>query len=299
MAAEGPAQVEYKLVALNQDVAGQEFFVDGPIVSVGRQSESDVSLFWDPYVSRRHARLRREGADWLLEDLGSANGTYLGDQRVDGPAVLKPGDRIRIGHTWLEFQVEEPVAEPGPDQSESLGESAPTPSVWKRAISFLRRPAQAKPAPSDRSEGATFPAGADPVEPPAEGVPPVSQPATSQPPHHPERENDEAGEPGIRELAQADTPGATSTPSSYLSCTIFPLSVDIRARSRAPEMTARAEELRAALRGLEPTEHVVVKIVEALGDEDAWVSVSAPPGQQAALLICAGQVVDRLVRAGL
>ncbi len=299
MAAEGPAQVKCKLVALNQEAGGQEFLLDGPVVSVGRQSGSDVDLFWDPYVSRRHARLRREGADWLLEDLGSSNGTYLGDQRVDGPAVLKPGDRIRIGHTWLEFEVEEPVAEPGPDQAERLGESAPTPSVWKRAISLLRRPAQAKPAPSDRSEDATFPAGADPVEPPAEGAPPVSQPATSQPPHHPERENDEAGEVGLRELAQADAPAATSTPSSYLSCTIFPLSVDIRARSRAPEMTAPAEELRAALHGLEPTKHVVVKIVEALGDEDAWISVSAPPGEQAALLICAGQVVDRLVRAGL
>jgi predicted component of type VI protein secretion system len=282
MAAEGPAQVRYKLVGLSQEVAGREFFLDGPTLGIGRQSESDVSLFWDAYVSRRHARIRLDGAGWLLEDLGSTNGTYLGEERIDGSAALKPGDRIRIGHSWFEFQVEQPAVGAGPDDADAQTPSAPTQSIWRRAASFLRRPEPARPVSLDGSESAAASAEADAVQPPAEEAPPA-------PP---------VEEVQVRRLPQRTAPPTAATPRGCLSCAIFPRSLQIHARPLVPDAAHGTEQLRAALRGLESTEHVVVKIVEVLGDEDAWISLSTSASHQAELLICAGQVVERLVRAG-
>jgi FHA domain/Domain of unknown function (DUF1707) len=50
-------------------------------------------------VSRFHAELRRQGDDWLLVDLGSKNGTRLNGWRIDGPAVVHPGDHVSFGLT--------------------------------------------------------------------------------------------------------------------------------------------------------------------------------------------------------
>lgn len=53
----------------------------------------------DYTVSRRHAELRPEGRGWVLEDLRSANGTYLNGKRLERPTRLKDGDQIRMGST--------------------------------------------------------------------------------------------------------------------------------------------------------------------------------------------------------
>ena len=58
----------------------------------------------DPFASSRHARIYREGHVYVLEDLGSTNGTYLNDEPLRGPAPLHPGDRIRIGDSEFSYQ---------------------------------------------------------------------------------------------------------------------------------------------------------------------------------------------------
>jgi hypothetical protein len=58
----------------------------------------------DPFASTHHARLSRQGAAVVLEDLGSTNGTYLNEELLDGPRPLHPGDRIRIGDSTFTFQ---------------------------------------------------------------------------------------------------------------------------------------------------------------------------------------------------
>jgi len=57
-----------------------------------------------PGVSRRHARIRVRGADAAVEDLGSKNGTFVGDRRVDAPTPLADRDRLRLGHTVLVYR---------------------------------------------------------------------------------------------------------------------------------------------------------------------------------------------------
>ncbi|HWP42008.1 MAG TPA: SpoIIE family protein phosphatase [Blastocatellia bacterium] len=71
-------------------------------LTIGRSSRNDICL-GDPFASRLHAELRREGDQVLLVDTGSANGTYLNGQRVNGPVRLEIGDLIRIGETEIEY----------------------------------------------------------------------------------------------------------------------------------------------------------------------------------------------------
>jgi predicted component of type VI protein secretion system len=57
----------------------------------------------DPFASSRHARISREGHVFVIEDLGSTNGTYLNDEPLNGPQPLHPGDRIRIGDSEFSY----------------------------------------------------------------------------------------------------------------------------------------------------------------------------------------------------
>lgn len=71
---------------------------------IGRADDSTVVLT-DDFASSRHARLtRRSDGEWLVEDLGSTNGTYLDRQRVAAPLHVPVGVPIRIGKTVLELR---------------------------------------------------------------------------------------------------------------------------------------------------------------------------------------------------
>ncbi len=80
----------------------QVTLVDGENI-LGRGPESALWVD-DETVSRRHARIRVEKDNAVLEDLESRNGTFVGDRRIDAPAVLRDGDRIRLGSFALRFR---------------------------------------------------------------------------------------------------------------------------------------------------------------------------------------------------
>jgi hypothetical protein len=65
-------------------------------VVLGRSRDCDCVLA-EPSVSRRHAELRRDGARWLLRDLGSRNGTRVNGVRLLDEAEVSPGDRVSFG----------------------------------------------------------------------------------------------------------------------------------------------------------------------------------------------------------
>jgi pSer/pThr/pTyr-binding forkhead associated (FHA) protein len=73
------------------------------VLSVGRAGENDLVLALDPAVSARHARIVREGEHFWLEDVGSRNGTFLGDQVVERRVLIGSGTTFRVGRTQLEF----------------------------------------------------------------------------------------------------------------------------------------------------------------------------------------------------
>jgi hypothetical protein len=69
----------------------------GGSVSVGRQADNQI-LIDDPMVSRHHARLVWRGNTIVLEDLGSANGTWVNNVRITSPVALRAGDLIGLSH---------------------------------------------------------------------------------------------------------------------------------------------------------------------------------------------------------
>ena len=80
---------------------GMEYDVEGG-ATLGR---GDVEIHLeDPFASTRHARLVRQGAIVVIEDLGSTNGTYLNEELLEGPRPLHPGDRIRIGDSTFTYE---------------------------------------------------------------------------------------------------------------------------------------------------------------------------------------------------
>ncbi len=80
--------------------ASFDVLLKGVRLTIGRSSRNDLCLN-DPFVSRLHAEIRRDGADFVLYDSGSANGTYHNGQRIESSAPLQFGDIIRIGETEL------------------------------------------------------------------------------------------------------------------------------------------------------------------------------------------------------
>ncbi len=69
---------------------------------LGRSPQCHI-VFHDVTVSKEHARLLVEGARALIEDLQSTNGTLVNDRAIEGPTVLKPGDRIAVGANIIWF----------------------------------------------------------------------------------------------------------------------------------------------------------------------------------------------------
>lgn len=72
-----------------------------PII-IGRSPASTLVLE-DEYASGRHARLQPSEQGWWVEDLGSRNGTFVDDERLNEPRLLRVGDVVRIGQTTLEL----------------------------------------------------------------------------------------------------------------------------------------------------------------------------------------------------
>jgi pSer/pThr/pTyr-binding forkhead associated (FHA) protein len=88
----------YQVVAKTGPTAGNVYALDKTEMFIGRDINNDIVIN-DPEVSRRHARLFLQGKTYVLEDLGSTNGTVVKGQRLMGPYVLKDGDEITLGET--------------------------------------------------------------------------------------------------------------------------------------------------------------------------------------------------------
>jgi pSer/pThr/pTyr-binding forkhead associated (FHA) protein len=82
-------------------VPGMEYEV-GEGAVMGRGDQAEIRLE-DPFASSRHARLTRQGAVIVIEDLGSTNGTYLNEELLSGPQPLHAGDRVRIGDSEFTY----------------------------------------------------------------------------------------------------------------------------------------------------------------------------------------------------
>lgn len=92
-----------ELIIKHSDGRPEVFSLGRLRITIGRSARNDVCIA-DPFASRVHAEVRREGDRYVLQDLGSANGTYYNDARLVAPVDLTNGGRIRIGETVIEFR---------------------------------------------------------------------------------------------------------------------------------------------------------------------------------------------------
>jgi hypothetical protein len=84
------------------DLWGRPHRVD-PRTLVGRQVDGQGLAILEPSVSRHHAHLTLDNAEWAVRDLGSANGTFHDDKLIASPVAVHEGSRLRFGHIAFYF----------------------------------------------------------------------------------------------------------------------------------------------------------------------------------------------------
>jgi pSer/pThr/pTyr-binding forkhead associated (FHA) protein len=95
--------VPQQLLVTAGALAGTSLGLADQQITIGRANDATLVLN-DDYASTRHARLFPQDGQWIVEDLGSTNGTYLDRQKVTRPTPVPVGVPIRIGKTVLELR---------------------------------------------------------------------------------------------------------------------------------------------------------------------------------------------------
>lgn len=92
-----------QLVVTAGPLAGTTITLAEQQITIGRAADATLVLN-DDYASTRHARLYPQSGEWIVEDLGSTNGTYLDRRKVTQPTPVAPGVPVQIGKTVLELR---------------------------------------------------------------------------------------------------------------------------------------------------------------------------------------------------
>ncbi|MEP6477253.1 MAG: FHA domain-containing protein [Actinomycetota bacterium] len=100
---DAPTTTASIIVVHEPDGAKPRTFKLATSMLVGRAAECEIRVD-DTYASQQHARVFGRSGGWYVEDLGSTNGTFVNDQRLGAPAMVQPGDKIRVGTTVLELK---------------------------------------------------------------------------------------------------------------------------------------------------------------------------------------------------
>jgi hypothetical protein len=176
-----PDSSAFKLTIRQGPKPNQVFDLDKDVLTLGREAGNDL-VVEDPQISRRHARLTRQGNSYLLEDLGSTNGTFVNGSRVTTPVLLANGDLIGLADTVV-LAVQIPVVFDSGETFVGHATDADTtsvkqgPPVTQPAFPPLVVPPAAKPVV--RPQPAAAPAYVPSVPPAAAPPPAVYPPAVA------------------------------------------------------------------------------------------------------------------------
>ncbi|HSG41830.1 MAG TPA: FHA domain-containing protein [Anaerolineales bacterium] len=152
---------QFQLIMRTGPTPGATFTLEGDQINIGRDSSNDVTIN-DAEVSRHHARLTFQGGKYVLEDLGSTNGSFVNGQRLAGPRVLKAGEVVSFGEQIV-LVYEVTANDPG----------ATMVSPRAAAVPSASRPASPPPPPPADYAG-SIPAS------PAPEAPPIAEPASNR-----------------------------------------------------------------------------------------------------------------------
>ena len=138
----------FKLTLLNcqSPTSSEEFELATSEVIIGREDAADVTIP-TPAVSRRHAKLTREGEGYVIEDLGSSNGTFVNTQKVTGPRPLNSGDQIRLGKAiTLVYEAPRGAASEPDESAATVAHPAPEQSPAAESAATVAKPAPVMPS---------------------------------------------------------------------------------------------------------------------------------------------------------
>jgi pSer/pThr/pTyr-binding forkhead associated (FHA) protein len=127
-----------KLVILSQGMAGRSLELKVDKTTIGRVDDNTFPIV-EPSVSSHHCEILLRGADVVVHDLNSTNGTFINGDQITGEAVLKPGQILKLGQIELKLEAE----------------GAPVTPTAPVAASPSAAPAPAAPAPSKKAGEST------------------------------------------------------------------------------------------------------------------------------------------------
>jgi len=147
----------FKLLIKTGEEKGKSYPIRDSVVLIGRDSSNTITLP-DKKVSRKHASISPQGSEFLIEDLGSANGTMVNNRPVR-QQILKPGDEVRMGSTLLEFAIltdedgpsedlkdDSPMVLPASDRDPAKGSTVQLTLRPRELESLVALPDQAEPS---------------------------------------------------------------------------------------------------------------------------------------------------------
>lgn len=156
---------QFQFVMRSGPTPGKVFPLEGPEIIIGRDNTSSLMIN-DAEVSRKHTRLVWQSLGYVVEDLGSTNGTFVNGQRLTAPYVLRGGESISLGENIL--LVYESTADP---DATVLSTSA---SAVKQAVAAAQATTEAPKPEIPKVQ-------AQPASTPVQPTPVRSTPATPQP----------------------------------------------------------------------------------------------------------------------
>jgi pSer/pThr/pTyr-binding forkhead associated (FHA) protein len=92
----GGTMAQFRFVMRSGPTVGKVYPLEAAEISIGRDSSNMVAIN-DAEVSRRHARMELRGPAYMIQDLGSTNGTFVNGTRITGMQALNPGDTVAFG----------------------------------------------------------------------------------------------------------------------------------------------------------------------------------------------------------
>lgn len=130
------ASQEYHLVLVNTEHAGQSFDL-GASLRIGKAPDNEVVID-HPTVSRNHLVVRRQGDQFLVQDLGSTNGTFIDGAQVR-EAFLRAGALLEVGDVQLRFQPQLKALDVSPAAEDRLGDLVGKSTAMRQIFALMQR----------------------------------------------------------------------------------------------------------------------------------------------------------------
>lgn len=157
---------KFQFVMRSGPTPGKVFPLEETELSVGREGNNAIPIN-DAEVSRKHATLELRGSSYIIQDLGSTNGTFVNGARISSPQVLNPGDTVSFGEniTLMYESVVDPNAtmlssSKPPETAAALKKPTPV----RPSVTPVSSPPAATPAPAPVYSG-QVPVGPAPAAP--------------------------------------------------------------------------------------------------------------------------------------